>query len=288
MRLATIQTATGPRLHALIDDTLVDLSDAAPALEGVVDVGTLLRAGDEAWAAAQGLVEDGAPGRPRLDPATATFCSPVLAPGKILCIAMNYVQHAEEGPEDLPEHPLIFAKFTSSLTAHGAPVCLPPATEQVDWEGELAFVIGAAASAVGRDDAMRHVAGYTIVNDLTARDVQFGDGQWTRGKSFDGFCPLGPYFVSADEVPDPRALRLQTLVNGTVRQDVLIDEMVHDIPRIVEYVSESITLQPGDVIATGTPAGCALGLEQPDYLKPGDEVDVTITGLGTLKTPITA
>lgn len=296
MRLASIAGPDGPRLIATLDERRgLDISLAAKrlgleALADLGDVGALLQRGERTVAEARALATTTGrwPDDAVVDLVDARFLPPVAGPPKILCIAMNYVQHAEEGPEDLPDVPLIFAKFGNALTGHDAPVAIPSMTRQVDWEGELAFVVGRRAKAVSREEALSHVAGYTIINDITARDVQFGDGQWTRGKSFDGFAPLGPWFVTPDETGDPAMLQLQTRVNGELRQDVRCGEMVHDIASIVSYVSHGITLEPGDVVATGTPAGCALGWEHPVYLAPGDVMEVSITGLGVLRTPMIA
>jgi len=210
-----------------------------------------------------------------------------LRPGKIVAIGVNYRDHARESGAEVPERPLVFAKFPSSVIGPGAPIEIDPeATERVDWEVELAAVIGRRARHVSRDDALGVVYGYTAGNDITARDVQFGDGQWTRGKSFDSFCPLGPLVVTADELPDPQALELETRVNGEVVQDSSTAEMVFGVAELIEFCSAAFTLEPGDVLLTGTPWGCGEFMDPPRSLHPGDEVVVSIGGVGSLANPV--
>jgi 2,4-didehydro-3-deoxy-L-rhamnonate hydrolase len=211
---------------------------------------------------------------------------PLERPGKIVCVGLNYRDHASESGLDLPSRPLLFAKWQTSLVGPGEDVVLPSITDEVDFEAELGVVIGRPAVGVTVDDALDHVAGYICVNDVSARDVQMGDGQWTRGKSFDTFCPVGPALVPAPEVPDPQALAIRCLVNGEVLQDSTTAEMVFGVAELIAFISEAITLEPGDLIATGTPAGVGFARKPPVFLRDGDEVTVEIEGVGALTNPV--
>ncbi|HUG48259.1 MAG TPA: fumarylacetoacetate hydrolase family protein [Candidatus Limnocylindria bacterium] len=208
---------------------------------------------------------------------------PVPRPGKIVAIGVNYRSHAEEGGRQAPASPVIFAKFPSSLVGHGAEVRWDPAlTSAVDAEAELAVVIGRRARDVPRARALEHVLGYTCLNDVSARDLQYADKQFVRGKSLDTFGPLGPALVTADEVADPQALRIRGLVNGEVRQDASTAEMVFPVAELIEFCSRAFTLEPGDIIATGTPAGVGWFREPKLLLADGDEMVVEIEKVGRL------
>jgi len=206
-------------------------------------------------------------------------------PGKIVCVGLNYRDHAAEGGMDLPKAPLLFAKWPNTLIGDGDAVVLPPESTQVDYEAELGVVIGAKAKRVSERDALDHVAGYICVNDVSARDLQFADGQWTRGKSPDTFCPVGPRLVPREEIADPQALAIRCIVNGEALQDSSTAQMIFSVAEIIAYTSQIITLEPGDLIATGTPAGVGVFRDPKVLLKDGDEVSVEIEGLGTLTNP---
>jgi 2-keto-4-pentenoate hydratase/2-oxohepta-3-ene-1,7-dioic acid hydratase in catechol pathway len=206
-------------------------------------------------------------------------------PGKIVCVGLNYRDHAAEGGQDLPKAPLLFAKWPNTLIGDGDPVVLPPESTQVDYEAELGVVIGTKAKRVSERDALDHVEGYICVNDVSARDLQFADGQWTRGKSPDTFCPVGPRLVPREEIADPQALAIRCLVNGEALQDSSTAQMIFSVAEIIAYTSQVITLEPGDLIATGTPAGVGVFRDPKVLLKDGDEVSVEIEGLGTLTNP---
>jgi 2-keto-4-pentenoate hydratase/2-oxohepta-3-ene-1,7-dioic acid hydratase in catechol pathway len=213
----------------------------------------------------------------------------VTLPSKILCIGLNYADHARESGMTPPDAPLLFAKYPNTLIGQDVPLRYDPATTaQLDYEAELAVVIGRRARNVGTDEALQHVFGYTCANDVSARDVQLGDGQWVRGKSFDGFCPLGPTVVTADELPDPQGLGISLRVNGEVLQDSTTKEMIFSVAEIISHLSTTMTLEPGDVILTGTPYGVGMGRTPQRWLADGDVVEVTIDGIGTLRTPIAA
>jgi 2-keto-4-pentenoate hydratase/2-oxohepta-3-ene-1,7-dioic acid hydratase in catechol pathway len=209
---------------------------------------------------------------------------PLDAPTNIMAVGLNYSDHAEEVKFAAPSTPLMFAKWTSALTGPQDDVVLDGSISgQVDYEVELAVVIGREALNVDVDEALTRVAGYCIANDISARDVQFADKQWTRAKSFDGFCPLGPWITTPDEVPDPHALSLSCSVNGSVRQSASTSQMIFDVGSLISHASRSRTLLPGDLLLTGTPSGVAMGSDSPDWLVPGDVVRCEIEGLGTIE-----
>jgi 2-keto-4-pentenoate hydratase/2-oxohepta-3-ene-1,7-dioic acid hydratase in catechol pathway len=214
-----------------------------------------------------------------------------IAPVNVLGIGLNYRKHAEEGGKGVPERPMWFMKTTGAVQNPGDPIVIPSAqpSHEVDYEGELAIVIGRTARNISRADALSVVLGYTCANDVSARDWQFklGGGQFCQGKSFDTFCPLGPMLVTRDEIPDPNALRLRTLVNGAVRQDWTTSDMVFDVPTLIEFLTASRTLPAGTVILTGTPHGVGYARKPPVWLQPGDTVSVEIEKIGTLTNPVT-
>ncbi len=205
-------------------------------------------------------------------------------PGKIVAIGLNYMDHAKESGTEPPKRPLIFAKFTTSVINHEEQIRIPrKLTERVDWEVELAAVIGTRAQGVSVEDALGHVRGYTVANDVSARDLQFADGQWVRAKSLDTFCPLGPKVVELD---DPQNLKLVTRVNGEVMQDSSTSEMIFGVAELISYCSHSFALEPGDVVLTGTPWGCGEFMEPKRSLKDGDVVECEIEGIGVLRNPV--
>ena len=208
----------------------------------------------------------------------------VTQPNKIICVGLNYRKHADETNAAYPEVPILFNKFNNTLTGHKQQIAVPKVTEQLDYEVELGVVIGKEAKYVSKENALDHVFGYCTVNDLSARDLQMKTPQWLLGKTCDDFSPIGPYLVTADEVGDPNNLQLKTTVNGEIRQDSNTSDMIFNVEEIVSYISQHMTLTPGDVILTGTPEGVVLGypLEKQIYLKPGDEVTVDIEKIGRL------
>jgi 2-keto-4-pentenoate hydratase/2-oxohepta-3-ene-1,7-dioic acid hydratase in catechol pathway len=217
-------------------------------------------------------------------------------PRNVFCVGKNYHEHAKEfassgfdatAKEVVPEAPVVFSKPPSAVIGPGAPIpsYLDP-TDSVDYEGELAVVIGRGGRGIKRGDALGHVFGYTIVNDVTARTLQQRHRQWVLGKGIDGFCPMGPVIVTADEVPDPSRLKVRTWVNDELRQDESVASLIFDIPTLIETISAGITLEPGDVIATGTPYGVGIGFTPPRFLKPGDTVRIEIDGIGVLENPV--
>ena len=210
---------------------------------------------------------------------------PFARPSKIVCVGLNYRDHAEESGMELPSRPLLFAKWPNSLIGPGEPIVLPEQANDVDYEAELGVVIGTRAQHVPVADALDHVAGYVCANEVSARDIQFADGQWTRGKSFDSFCPVGA-IVSADQVPDPQALRIRCLLNREVVQDSSTAQMIFTVAEVIAFVSDGITLEAGDLILTGTPPGVGWARKPPIYLADGDEVTVEIESVGSLTNPV--
>jgi 2-keto-4-pentenoate hydratase/2-oxohepta-3-ene-1,7-dioic acid hydratase in catechol pathway len=213
---------------------------------------------------------------------------PIERPEKIVCLGLNYRDHAEEQGVDLPASPLLFAKWPNTLIGPGEAIVIPPSVAKCDYEAELAVVLGVRVRRVSRENALEAVRGYLCANDVSARDLQFADGQWTRGKSVDTFCPVGPRLVPAAEIPDPHDLRIRALVNGEVLQDSTTANLVFGIDEIVSYASQTITLEPGDLILTGTPAGVGIFRDPQRLLQPGDEVTIEIEGIGELTNPVVA
>ncbi len=211
---------------------------------------------------------------------------PIDVPSKIICVGLNYRLHAAEGGIPVPEQPVLFAKWPTCLIADGEPIVLPPQSSLVDYEAELAVVIGSITRDVSVDDALDHVAGYLIMNDVTARDIQSSDGQWTRSKSFDTFGPIGPRLVPAAEVADPQALGIRALLNDEIVQESNTSDMIFSVAEIIAFVSAGITLLPGDVISTGTPSGVGLHRDPPRLLQSGDRICVEIDGIGRIENPV--
>lgn len=230
---------------------------------------------------ASGIIDPGQDMTVRLGP-------PVPRPSKIICLGKNYSEHAREGGFDVPSAPLLFSKAPSSLTGPADPILLPETSGQVDWEVELAVIIGKAGKRIARQDAIGHIAGFAVMNDVSGREAQFGDSQWFRGKSFDTFAPMGPAIVTPDEIPDIANLRLETRVDGRVMQSGSTADLIFDIPSIIAYISRDITLWPGDIISTGTPSGVGIFRDPPITLEDGSVVECSIEGIGTLKNRVTA
>lgn len=285
MRIVTFHAQGGLRLGAETDDGVVDVRSAAEALGVEVPRTTreLIAGGEEALARVRGVLESAGD---RIDQRELRYGPPVADPDKVICVGANYRKHSEEAGLPVPEQPIYFAKYRNSLVGHGAHVVIPPATRKVDYEVELVAVIGRPAYRVDVADALDHVFGYTTGNDLSARELQMRTTQWMYGKALDGFAPLGPALVTADEVSDPQDLTLQLWVNGELRQDSTTKDMVFSVAELVSDLSQIMTLEPGDLIYTGTPEGVILGREDKVWLRPGDEVTCEVGGLGRLTTTL--
>jgi 5-carboxymethyl-2-hydroxymuconate isomerase len=212
---------------------------------------------------------------------------PIERPGKIVCVGLNYRDHAEEQGVELPAEPLLFAKWPNALIGPGEAIVIPPVVTKADYEAELGVVIGARVKGVSKENALEAVRGYVCANDVSARDLQFADGQWTRGKSPDTFCPVGP-LVPAAEIADPHALRIRAIVSGEVLQDSTTANLIFGIDEIISHASQTATLEPGDLVLTGTPAGVGVFRDPQRLLRPGDEVTIEIEGVGTLTNPVVA
>ena len=301
MKLVTYVHQETHRLGAIIDSQVIDLAEAwdayqkgteAPAGIGSSfpdDISALLGSDDEtwqlvrrvvAWAEALPSAEGASFKRPL---AEVRLAPPVANPSKIICVGLNYRDHCLEQDIELPDRPILFAKFPSSVIGPGDEIRWPSdASQKVDYEAELAVVIGRQGRNIPTEHAYDYVAGYTIVNDVSARDAQFADEQWIRGKSFDTFCPMGPYLLTADEVLDPHTLDIRCWVNGELRQDSNTRELVFKVHDLLAYISKTSTLMPGDVLITGTPGGVGVFRDPQVFLKPGDLVEVEIDMLGRL------
>ena len=287
MKLVSFRHGNAVRPGALVDGQVADLSGIAPSLIGIVSSNHPISWLNEAITNAPRLVND-----------SAKLVAPIPTPVRnVFCVGKNYAAHAHEfqrsgfdatsSGQDVPTAPMVFTKPPSSVIGPDAPILayLDP-SNSVDYEGELGVVIGRGGRAISRAAAMNRVFGYTIINDVTARTLQSKHKQWFLGKSFDSFCPMGPTVVTADEIPDPTRLRLETRVNGEIRQKALVSDLIFDIPTLIETISLGITLSPGDIIATGTPEGVGIGFKPPKYLKAGDTVTITIDPIGSLTNPV--
>ena len=281
MRLATFQTSGGkPQVGVIAGDQMLALDAAFP------DMLSLLAAGSAAMAEGQKIASGAARPKAQYPLASVTLLAPLPKPGKIVAVGLNYRDHAIETKQELPTSPMIFAKFPSSITGPGAAVVLPADDPQADYEVELAVVIGTSTKGVSEAEALNYVAGYMPLNDVSARRWQFADKQWVRGKSCDTFCPTGPWLTTRDEVPDPHVLSIRMRLNGQVLQDSNTSNLIFGIPKLIAFISASFTLEPGDIIATGTPDGVGVFRKPPIFLKAGDVMEAEIEGLGTLRNPV--
>jgi 2-keto-4-pentenoate hydratase/2-oxohepta-3-ene-1,7-dioic acid hydratase in catechol pathway len=216
----------------------------------------------------------------------AKLRAPIAHPNKITCIGLNYADHAREGGQEPPPAPIFFLKSHNTICGPGDPIKLPPNSAQVDYEAEFAVVIGKRGSRISESDAHKYIAGYTILHDVSARDMQFSDKQWYRGKSCDTFAPTGPWIVTPDEIADPHNLRISLTLNGETLQDSNTSNLIFKVPFLISYLSQSVTWEVGDLISTGTPPGVGFARKPPVFMKPGDTVSVTVEGIGTLTNPV--
>jgi len=293
MRLVRYEGSDGvTRFGALTDGGVIHLESAARALgvplEIFADISSFLSGGESAVSQAKRVIEM-APESTFTPASRIALRAPIPRPGKIIAVGLNYRDHSiEAGAKQLPKTPIIFAKFPTSISGPGDPIKILRGEPQVDYEAEMAVVIGKKGRAISAANAYQYVAGYMPLNDVSARTWQFSDKQWVRGKSCDTFCPIGPYLTTRDEIPDPHALSIVARVNGTTLQDSNTSKMIFRVPELIEFISESITLEPGDIIATGTPEGVGVFRTPPIFLKPGDVVEVEIEDLGVLRNPVVA
>jgi 2-keto-4-pentenoate hydratase/2-oxohepta-3-ene-1,7-dioic acid hydratase in catechol pathway len=282
MKLCTFEHAGATRVGSVVNDEIVDLALAAPELPR--EMTALLAAGSAALATAANAALRA---KHRIPLSAVRLAAPILRPPKFLAIGLNYADHVAEAGLETPSLPTVFNKQSTCVTGPNDPVHLPRVSAALDYEGELGFVIGKRCRHVPKGRAHEVIAGYLVVNDVSVRDWQLRIPTWTMGKSFDTHGPLGPWLTTADEI-EPSGLRLRTWVNGELRQDSNTKQLIFDCAAIVEHLSTAFTLEPGDVIATGTPGGVGIAMKPPKLLKVGDVMKVEIDGLGTLENPVVA
>ncbi|HXK34322.1 MAG TPA: fumarylacetoacetate hydrolase family protein [Dehalococcoidia bacterium] len=289
VRLVTYRAGDQRRTGAMLDDhRLVDL---ARATDGALpaDMLQLLALGEDGLARARHALAGAPPAAVVvLDADLVRLDAPVPRPGKALAIGLNYRDHAAEGGQPLPQRPIVFSKVSTCITGPGMPVQVPRASEAVDYEGELCFVIGRRGRHITAADALEYVAGYTIGNDVSVRDWQSHNPTWMMGKGFDTHGPIGPWIVTRDDIPDPHALGIKTYLNGELVQSSNTKHLIFGIPALIEYISTAFTLEPGDVVFTGTPAGVGVSRKPPLFMKPGDTVRVEVERIGALENPVVA
>ncbi|PLT33112.1 fumarylacetoacetate hydrolase family protein [Bacillus sp. V5-8f] len=291
MRLLTISSSHGLTLGVKTDKGIIDVALAKNHLgeeHGIpVTMDELVRGGEAAKSNLDHFISNAIQEENKAGPwfheeSSITIGPSVPSPGKIICVGLNYRRHADETGMAIPEFPILFSKFNNAITGHLQEISLPEDGNQFDYEAELAIVIGKKAENVSREAALSHVFGYTNANDFSCRDLQFRSGQWLLGKSYDTWCPVGPYILTADEIEDPNNLGIRCIVNGDIRQNSNTADMIFACDELISYISKYITLEPGDLILTGTPEGVAMGMESKPWVKPGDEIVVEVEGLGTL------
>lgn len=279
MKLVSFGEYGRERVGVVVDGGIVDLnatdSDLPSTLIGLLEQDALAAVEQAVGRAGNLIPED-----------SVRLGAPIPRPSKIVCVGLNYRDHAEEQKVPLPEHPLLFSKASSTVVGPYDDVILPEESRQVDYEVEFAIVIGTTATKVTVEDACSYIAGYTVTNDVSARDIQFRQQQWHQGKSYDTFCPMGPYLVTRDEISDPGKLSVRFVLNGETLQNSNTDNLIFDTPTLVSRISKAMTLYPGDVISTGTPAGVGVFRDPKVFLKPGDVMETTVEGIGTLQNTI--
>jgi 2-keto-4-pentenoate hydratase/2-oxohepta-3-ene-1,7-dioic acid hydratase in catechol pathway len=282
VQFVTLQREGYTEPAVIADNAIVGLRSA-----GFEDIRSLIAGGEDSLDRVRRWADD-PPGGSRFDPVKAVLAAPVPLPGKIICIGLNYRDHAEESKMAIPEVPTVFSKYANTVIGPNQPIILPTNSSKPDYEAELAVVIGRGGRHIPESDWADHVFGYTCINDVSARDFQMATSQWTIGKTFDTFCPMGPALVTADEIEDPHNLHITCSIDGEMLQDSNTSNLIFGIPRLIAYLSSVMTLQPGDVISTGTPAGVGFARKPPRWLKAGDEVSVSVQGIGTLVNPVIA
>ncbi|VTS03645.1 fumarylacetoacetate hydrolase family protein [Tuwongella immobilis] len=284
MRLATLLTDAGARPAVHVGDHYVDLLATQADLPG--SVRQILASGAEGLAKVAAAVAK--PDAVKIPADRAKLLAPIQDPGKILCVGLNYRDHAIEGGQPIPTEPVLFGKFPNTLIATGDPIKLPKVSQKVDYEAELVIVIGKRGKHIAESEAMSYVGGYTVGHDVSARDWQFkgSEKQWMIGKTFDTFAPIGPVIVTADELTNPHTLQVSLRLNGQTMQNSNTKEFIFTVPQMLAYLSQVVTLEPGDLIFTGTPPGVGVARKPPVFLKAGDVVEVEIAGIGTISNPV--
>ena len=283
MRFVTYAVPGGPALPGIVVGDRVQCLQPA-GFGGILDV---IAGGAAALAAIRSFLA-GAPAAAAIPLGSVTLFAPIPKPPKIICVGLNYRDHAAEAKMEIPQVPTIFSKFGTAVTGAGAPIVLPKNSGKPDYEAEFGVVIGTGGRHIPAAAWREHVFGYTCINDASARDFQLMTTQWLMGKTFDTFCPMGPWITTADEIEDPHELDIQCEINGEVLQNSNTRHLIFRIPELIEFLSGVFTLEPGDVISTGTPAGVGFARRPPRWLRPGDEVVVRVQGVGELRNPVVA
>ena len=275
MKLGTFEYHERRFLGVALDNGVADVSDIAQSML------EFLEAGEVATEQVRKLASK-MPPESLIPYSQVRVCAPIDNPRKVVCIGLNYRDHANESGAKMPSEPVFFSKFATAIIGPEESIKLPRVSQQVDYEAELAVIVGKRGKNIDRSRAFEYVAGYTAFNDVSARDLQMRDGQWIKGKALDTFAPLGPYLVMRDEIPDPHKLAIRLWLNGSLMQNSSTQNLIFGIPQVIEYLSQLFTLEPGDIIATGTPSGVGFVRKPPVFLKPGDEVTVEVERIGRL------
>lgn len=283
MKLVSFVRDGATHIGAMVGENIVDFSQADASLP--MDMIGFLKGGKATLEAAQKAIDGGAK---TIALSAVKLLAPIPNPGKIICIGLNYSDHAAETGQAIPKFPVVFSKYSNTVIANGENIVLPHVSNEVDYEAELGFVIGKTAKYVKAADALDYVAGYLPINDVSARDYQNRTSQWTMGKTFDTFAPMGPALTTSDEIPNPGNLKISLTINGETLQNSNTDKLIFGIPQLIEALSEVMTLEPGDIVSTGTPPGVGMARNPKRYMKAGDVVNVTIEGMGTLSNPVVA
>jgi 2-keto-4-pentenoate hydratase/2-oxohepta-3-ene-1,7-dioic acid hydratase in catechol pathway len=293
MRLATYRAARGPRLGVVRGEQIIDVA-ALPGFSETTDMLSLIDQGANGLALLRQALDAASDSALQAQGALRNLAdvhllAPIPRPRRnIFCMGQNYADHAAEHGASVSEAPILFTKATTTVNHPEEPIVVDPAiSRKLDWEVELGVVLGRVGKNIPAAEALDYVFGYTIINDISARDLQFRHKQWFKGKSLDGSCPMGPWIVTADEIADPHNINLRLRVNGVTKQDANTRQMIFKLPAIIESLAAGMTLEPGDIIATGTPAGVGDARTPPEYLQPGDVVEAEIDGIGTLRNPVT-
>ncbi|MEC0301045.1 fumarylacetoacetate hydrolase family protein [Peribacillus frigoritolerans] len=287
MKIATFSVQTEQHIGLVIDDQIISLTALCPE-EFPACIKKFIERSGELRTRAEQIIEQRVNDHAIFKLSEVNILPPIAKPDKIICVGLNYFDHCKETGMEPPESPVIFSKYANAIAGHNDAIEIPINSTEVDFEAELAFVIGREAKHVSEEEADDYVFGYTIMNDISARDLQFQDGQWSRGKTADTFAPFGPVIVTKDEVGDPHNLAISLELNGEIMQDSNTSNLIFTVPKIISFLSQSMTLMPGDLIATGTPPGVGMGRNPKIWLKNGDRMNVSIEKIGTLSNHVIA
>ncbi|MFC9599373.1 fumarylacetoacetate hydrolase family protein [Peribacillus butanolivorans] len=287
MKIASFSVKSDHHIGIVQDDQIISLTALGPD-DFPACMKTFIERGSELRKRAEQLIEQRGNDDAKFSLSEVKFLPPIAQPEKIICVGLNYIDHCKETGMEPPTSPVIFSKYANAIVGHNDVIEIPINSKEVDFEAELAIVIGKKAKNVSEEEANDYVFGYTIMNDISARDLQFQDGQWSRGKTADTFAPIGPVVVTHDEVGDPHELAISLELNGEMMQDSNTSNLIFTVPQIISFLSQSMTLKPGDLIATGTPPGVGMGRNPKVWLKNGDRMNVSIERIGTLSNHVKA